>query len=962
MAGLEQLEIHSRSYLIRWVNASVDHTIAWSVQPHKKSINFGLYKHPGSGPLTPNLPSAGTFEITPQSLDSDSDQGRRPGTSRNDHSTAEDKLKKLGLLPINWIGKCEADRVTSGDYGVGPGGGGMYALIFDNTFSKQVSKTVTFVLLTYPTSSPPKTNHQLNYPSGASRPGAGSLGRALSGELDNRSHESIPHSTGGRSRASSDTERPNSRPGSEQKYKQSSGFFTGILHKRRRKRHQGFARRFFSLDIRSSTLSYYHDRQSSALRGAVPLSLAVIAANEKRREISVDSGAEVWHLRAGNWKDFYAWKDALEQASNQPAADSETLVSDESWPSKAEVSPETAWEQEWVRVEALVGQIVGIKDAVRRLAQQPSHTTVTQSVHNLAIHDSSLEPSLVDGHAPDYFAEREKRPFWKRKASSGSSSPAMFQRAPSGQLNVPSSGRLSTPSPSAASSELRDHCRVIQKDLDSVIAEFQKTIAASKQRRQNSQRFPSHRHSIASTLHQEFFDAEDGQGRSSQVFQLQDSDGEHSESANEVVSDAESSDDDEPPTKRMTRHIRTDTTLFPSTAKSLKPLPIATTISRRQTVPKATMLPPSLVAFFRKNVGKDLSTVSMPVSANEPLSLLQRSSEMLEYASLLTTAASLPPSSTEALAHITAFAISALSSSRVPTRAIRKPFNPMLGETFELIRSDAGGYRLIAEKVSHRPVQMALQAEGPNWTLTVAPRPTQKFWGKSVEIIQEGTVRVVLHKTGECFSWAPAACTLKNLLAGEKYVEPSGSMTVVNESTGAKALATFKAKGLFGGRSEEVTVDFDGEGAGMRMDGRWTQQLSFEGKTIWQVGELVEDAPARYGFTKFAASLNEISEVEKGKMPLTDSRGRADQRSAEEGRLDEAEACKARLEEGQRTRRREMEEKGESWTPRWFRKVEGGNDAWGLRNGRDGYWECRERGEWEGVVDVLGIGAMGDEG
>ena len=38
------------------------------------------------------------------------------------------------------------------------------------------------------------------------------------------------------------------------------------------------------------------------------------------------------------------------------------------------------------------------------------------------------------------------------------------------------------------------------------------------------------------------------------------------------------------------------------------------------------------------NIGKDLSRVSMPAALNEPLSLLQRLSEELEYSALLDTA------------------------------------------------------------------------------------------------------------------------------------------------------------------------------------------------------------------------------------------------------------------------------------------------------------------------------------
>ena len=106
----------------------------------------------------------------------------------------------------------------------------------------------------------------------------------------------------------------------------------------------------------------------------------------------------------------------------------------------------------------------------------------------------------------------------------------------------------------------------------------------------------------------------------------------------------------------------------------------------------------------------------MPVSANEPISLLQRVSEQLEYSSLLDDAACDLSSSIRRLLCVTAFAVSSLSVLRVKDRAIRKPFNPMLGETFELVREDKG-YRLISEKVSHRPVQMAIQAEAEKWSL-----------------------------------------------------------------------------------------------------------------------------------------------------------------------------------------------------------------------------------------------------
>jgi hypothetical protein len=83
---------------------------------------------------------------------------------------------------------------------------------------------------------------------------------------------------------------------------------------------------------------------------------------------------------------------------------------------------------------------------------------------------------------------------------------------------------------------------------------------------------------------------------------------------------------------------------------------------------------------------------------------------------------------------------------------------------------------------------------------------------------------------------------------------------------------------------------------------------------------------------------------------------RPDQRAAERGDLDEAEIWKAKLEEKQRLRRKELEERGETYKPRWFVRVEGGDDGeevWKLKAGKEGYWEERAKGTWTGVDDIL---------
>ncbi len=103
-------------------------------------------------------------------------------------------------------------------------------------------------------------------------------------------------------------------------------------------------------------------------------------------------------------------------------------------------------------------------------------------------------------------------------------------------------------------------------------------------------------------------------------------------------------------------------------------------ITRRTRLPAKT--PQSdfnIINLLKKNIGKDLSKVSMPVSLNEPLSMLQRLTEELEYVDLLDKA-STSSNSIERMLQVCAFAVSGYASTF--WRPLRKPFNPLLGETY----------------------------------------------------------------------------------------------------------------------------------------------------------------------------------------------------------------------------------------------------------------------------------------
>ncbi|RMZ82207.1 hypothetical protein DV738_g1825, partial [Chaetothyriales sp. CBS 135597] len=928
------------SYLVRWVNVKAEYSISWTIQPHKKSLNFGLFKHPGHTPgQQPAGGSAATTTTTAAAGPGDDEAKADP----NAPSIVE-KLQSTGLRQVVWVGRCEADKITQGRYDVPANESGNYALVFDNTFSQHLSKTATFFLLTFPTAVLAHVQYgaQLHHSQAAgSAPRLRPFAKPSADSLRKSSNAGLSAAAGDNGTATDE----------------SSTIHTGVLSKRRRKKGQGYARRFFCLDYATSTLSYYHNRNSSALHGAIPLSLAAIGANTKSREISIDSGAEIWHLRAPNQAEFEKWKAALEKASHpvvEPASPANGVIRAATIDGTTEGG--NLDEHDWARLETLLSRLSGIRDAVRRFSLE----TVSASESTLAPSSGVAAPSddpSEDSLGPD----QRPKAFWKRKASTNNGPTTASKRNVSAQLTVPEAGPggvRRTDSKRGQEDGLHGRSVAMLHDIDVVVAEFNSIINRHKFRRSVPPVLSASRLSMHSVDSQEYFDAEDELStKLLDIHSDEEKDNDREEADDGVADDDSAASSDIEDDGLLSA---ASPTLLPPRAKNLQPLPLQT-VHRRATVPAPTITPPSLIGFLRKNVGKDLSSIAMPVSANEPTSLLQRSAEGLEYSELLDQAAQATDSQ-EQLLLVTAFALSPLSNARIKERAVRKPFNPMLGETYELVREDKG-FRFVSEKVSHRPVQLAFHAESNEWAFAQSPLPLQKFWGKSSEIITDGKARLIFFNSGRRYTWINPTCFLRNIIAGEKYIEPVGTMTVFSETDGSKAVVTFKAKGMFSGRSEELEVDlFDpnGNSTGLGLEGTWTHSLQRKEngvatkKSVWTAGPLVQQAPKHYGMTLFAASLNEVTDVEKGHLAPTDSRLRLDQQALERGDHDKAEELKNALEEAQRARRRELEAAGQEWSPRWFTKVEHGDEiVWKLKTGKEGYWEERSKGQWSGDIVII---------
>uniref|UniRef100_A0A8C2I903 Oxysterol-binding protein n=1 Tax=Cyprinus carpio TaxID=7962 RepID=A0A8C2I903_CYPCA len=183
-----------------------------------------------------------------------------------------------------------------------------------------------------------------------------------------------------------------------------------------------------------------------------------------------------------------------------------------------------------------------------------------------------------------------------------------------------------------------------------------------------------------------------------------------------------------------------------------------------------------LMTILYNNIGKDLSRVSMPAALNEPVCLLQRLCEELEYSDLLDTA-NHTDDPYQRMVYIAAFAISGYATAQYRNRY--KPFNPVLGETFECIREDRG-FRYISEQVSHHPPISACHAESDNFNFWQDQRWKNKFWGKSLEIMPTGMVNVTLKKYGDHYEWNKVVTCIHNVLSQQRYLEHYGEVIIRN--------------------------------------------------------------------------------------------------------------------------------------------------------------------------------------
>lgn len=424
--------------------------------------------------------------------------------------------------------------------------------------------------------------------------------------------------------------------------------------------------------------------------------------------------------------------------------------------------------------------------------------------------------------------------------------------------------------------------------------------------------------------------------------------------------------------------IRTSCKLPPTESNIALARSVGKPGNRRCRVPDRPNCSLSLWSIMKNCIGKELSKIPMPVNFSEPLSMLQRLTEDYEYTNLLDHAASLT-NTCEQLAYVAAFTVSSYSTTAYRTG---KPFNPLLGETYECDRTSDLGWRCISEQVSHHPPMVAQYCEGKRWRCWQEFTMSSKFRGKYLQVNPLGTAHLEFPESGNHYTWRKVTTTVHNIIVGKLWVDQHGDMDIINHKDGSKCHLSYIPYSYFTRDTQRkvkgCVMDKDGQ-ARWVVTGTWdgkieiapvTGQKGTKDNPIYQTGpytviwtrtEPPEDCAKYYHFTTFACQLNEM---EEGVAP-TDSRYRPDQRLMEEGRWDEANAVKLKLEEKQRAARRQRESSAEQavstgtpyapYEPVWFKKEMDPITGSIAHIYKGGYWECKEKQDWSRCPSIFNI-------
>ncbi len=185
-------------------------------------------------------------------------------------------------------------------------------------------------------------------------------------------------------------------------------------------------------------------------------------------------------------------------------------------------------------------------------------------------------------------------------------------------------------------------------------------------------------------------------------------------------------------------------------------------------------------------------------------------------------------------------------------KGLKKPYNPILGETFRCYwfhpETESRTF-YIAEQVSHHPPVSAFYVTNrkDGFCIRGSILAKSKFYGNSISAILDGTARLSLLSRGEDYLLTFPYAHCKGILLGTLALELGGKVNIVCEKTGYNTDIEFKLKPFLGSSDlcNLVTgrIRLGNETLGT-IEGHWDSDIYYKDKRIGESELFWSPSPA----------------------------------------------------------------------------------------------------------------------
>jgi hypothetical protein len=353
--------------------------------------------------------------------------------------------------------------------------------------------------------------------------------------------------------------------------------------------------------------------------------------------------------------------------------------------------------------------------------------------------------------------------------------------------------------------------------------------------------------------------------------------------------------------------------------------------------------------------GMDLSKVVLPTFILEPRSMLEKLTDFMSHSDILMRA----PTLADPLERMLAVVKFYVSGFYIKPAGVKKPYNPIIGETFRCMWQYEDGSKTfyVAEQVSHHPPISAFYAQNRQAGVVIDGSILfgSKFMGTSAASTLNGYATIHFPKHGEEYRFSFPDAHAKGFIVGPLLMELVGVMTISCEQTGYKCELDFKSKGFWSGEYNTVAGKVKrGEDVLYTIAGKWDESLSITDNNTKQ--QQVLFAPENHTrLPKYKPVWDELAPKESDKLWL--KVGEAIRTGDQKAATDE----KYVLEQAQREIHKELKEQNRDWVPRWFAKD--ATERWVYKWFTDGLKlldPVTEAGEFESGGRFFAV-AKGDE-